>query len=333
VTATTAPIDIVELPLMEVRMVPDDSTENNETVAYSFFAGVGFDSLMLQDYKNIQQEWTGSNKDTDSTNDNSDQQRKSSILSRRRQRRWRVLSFLPFWKDSILAGVSGYTIALFTKTLPRCLHRQAHLMKVRVTTTNADSTYWIDHRRGDLMRPVTIMATTNHDNNDQYLYPKVANTTTTTTSITTSPPTVLYQGMAGIVAAGTAPFYGGGLRLFPFARMTPRGMHLRIGRIHPLRGTVHIPQIFAGSYRDKRPTAFGCLDFVGTQFQIDILSPIEGYPLQHSGESVGKCHTVSLATNPTTTTTATRIIPPPIRFVTFLPPRLVIDDPETTTSS
>ncbi|KAG7374990.1 diacylglycerol kinase catalytic domain containing protein [Nitzschia inconspicua] len=306
-------IDVVELPIMQVRTVrsrnsnddDDGDDEENDSVHYTFFAGVGFDSLMLQDYKDIQ-EWT---------------ERKSETRQRKNDSgggfNFNVYKLL---KDTVLGGVSGYTVALFTKTLPQCLERQAHLMQVQVTTRTPQTTHWIDHRRGDLMRPVLC-----NTNANQECTVDVDNNTDRNKNDSSAPPPssppplLLYRGQAGIVAAGTAPFYGGGLRLFPFARMTPYGMHLRIGRIHPVRGTLNIPAIFAGSYRDKRPSEFGCLDFVGTDFSVQLLHPSEGYPVQHSGESVGTCTHLHLSMNEND-------VPPPIRFVTLLPPRLIVEE-------
>lgn len=113
----------------------------------------------------------------------------------------------------------------------------------------------------------------------------------------------LYKGKTGILAAGTSPFYGGGLRLFPFARMTLDKMHLRLGRIHPLTGFVNIPAIFQGSYRDTTEENFGCIDFVGSDFDIAV---DEGFPFQHSGESLGHFKSFRLS-----------VIKEPVKFVTF----------------
>jgi hypothetical protein len=52
--------------------------------------------------------------------------------------------------------------------------------------------------------------------------------------------------------------------------MTVDKMHLRLGRIHPLVGFLNIPQIFAGSYRDKSDR-FGCIDFIGGDFEVEVL--------------------------------------------------------------
>ena len=120
----------------------------------------------------------------------------------------------------------------------------------------------------------------------------------------------LYSGTTGILAAGTSPYYGGNLRLFPFARMTLDKMHLRLGRIHPLEGFLKIPSIFEGSYRDKTDN-FGCIDFCGTDFDVDIRSASkEGFPFQHSGESIGHAKHFRL-----------RVVKEPVRFVNFMKKR------------
>lgn len=245
-------VDIVDLPLLQVTTTTTTTTTSNNqksTASSShlcFFAGVGFDSLMLQDYHDLQQWSTGT-----------------------------------IWKNR-LKSVFGYCVTLVTRTLPKCIQRQAHLVHVTLTTPHPESTVWVDHRRGDVVRPVG-----DH--------------------------TLLYEGQAGIVAAATTPFYGGGLRLFPFARMTQNTMHLRIGRIHPWKGVVNIPDIFRGSYRDTTDD-FGCLDFLSTHFSLELQ---DDYPVQHSGESIGHCQKVDF-----------QVVPTPMRFVTLLPPRLVREKDE-----
>jgi hypothetical protein len=128
---------------------------------------------------------------------------------------------------------------------------------------------------------------------------------------------MLYQGRAGIVAAGTVPYYGGGLPLFPFSRLSLQSMHVRVGRIPPWKGVLNLPQIFQGSYRDFDLKGFGCLDFVTQQVTIQVLDPPQGFPFQHSGESIGRCDKVQL-----------QVVPPqqhPIRFLTLMPPRLIYE--------
>ena len=62
-----------------------------------------------------------------------------------------------------------------------------------------------------------------------------------------------------------------------------------------LTGFFNIPKIFEGSYRDTSDK-FGCIDFVGTQFStVEVEGDRdEGFPFQHSGESVGHASSFQL---------------------------------------
>lgn len=154
---------IVEMPMMEV-------THNNETSKHGnlcFFAGAGFDSLMLHDFYQIKS-WATT-----------------------------VASLPAFMRDS-LSSVAGYCIALVFKTLPQTLRFGTHKIHVTVTTRDPNC-FWVDHRRGDFSEPA--ISNSCSDN-------------------------LIYSGEAGIIAASTTPFYGGGLRLFPFARMIPGKLQL-----------------------------------------------------------------------------------------------------------
>ena len=323
-------VNIVEIPMMELTTtVPTHHTEK-ETSAYTaseeasasggselcFFAGVGFDSLMLEDFK-VLKAWSN----------------RTKIFT------------------SALSSVLGYCVALVTRTLPKCVTRSAHQVNVQISTRDPD-TLWVDHRRGDIVqravqqssrdsltaqRHAMMEKMANYDGN---VY-ESNNGSNGIADANDNERAVLYEGTAGIVAGATTPFYGGGLRLFPFARMTIDKMHLRVGRIHPLRGFINIPGIFAGSYRDTRESTHGCIDFIGDDFEITILPQSEaettrklsskketsqnekkeaddapGYPLQHSGESIGNCEKVRL-----------RVVKEPIRFITFLEKRLTHDGP------
>ena len=251
--------DVVEMPMMEVTHPPAEvnlkqheqqSTTTTSTTTTTtatrgdlcFFAGIGFDSLMLNDFKEIKA-WS----------------RRTGFLR------------------GMLSSVMGYCVALVVRTLPAAV-RGKHNIYVKLTSNDPDCV-WVDHRRGDVVRPC--------------------------------PERTLYKGVTGILAAGTSPFYGGGLRLFPFARMTLDKMHVRLGRINPLVGFINIPKIFAGSYRDKSES-FGVLDFIGSDFEVDVSSDTDekGYPFQHSGESVGNVERFRL-----------RVVKSPVRFVSFLKKR------------
>ncbi|CAJ1965541.1 unnamed protein product [Cylindrotheca closterium] len=245
-------VDIVDVPLMQVTATSTSSDSDGELTVeqqvYCFFAGMGIDSLMLQDYKELQ-DWSSKSK---------------------------------FWKNKF-SSVWGYTVALFTRTLPKLMSNNSHSLSLEVTTTKP--ALWVDHRRGDVVRSIRL------DEDDKE--------------------TLLYKGRAGIVAVSTTPFYGGNLKLFPFARLSENGCQIRIGRIHPLMGVMNIPQIFSGAYRNSE---MGCLDFIGTQFSVEI-HDVDGHPVQHSGESMGLAQKVEL-----------QVLQEPVRFVTLLPPRLVCED-------
>jgi diacylglycerol kinase family enzyme len=239
--ATGLDTSIVKLPMMEISS-KDMIKQGTQVGELCFFAGVGFDSLMLNDFKEIKA-WS----------------KKTGFLT------------------SILSSVTGYCVALVVKTLPKTLFYGKHNIHVRVSTRRPETTLWVDHRRGDFVEEC--------DNE------------------------VLFQGETGILAAGTAPYYGGGLRLFPFARMTLDKMQLRLGRIHPATGFWNIPGIFKGSYRETSDQ-FGVLDFLGTDFDVQVTTGDDGFPLQHSGESVGNVQRFRL-----------RVVEEPVRFVSFLKKR------------
>jgi len=106
--------------------------------------------------------------------------------------------------------------------------------------------------------------------------------------------------------------------------VTTDKMHLRLGRIHPLRGFFNIPRIFRGSFRDKRLSSFGCMDFIGGDFDVHVTSSrrdtdtkelVKGFPVQHSGESVGYFEKFRL-----------RVINEPVRFVTLMEKRMTKEE-------
>ena len=183
----------------------------------------------------------------------------------------------------MLSSVLGYVVTLLVKTLPKTVLHASHMVNVQVMTNQLNNTYWVDHRRGDYVQPCSS--------------------------------SLLYNGTTGIIAGSTVPYYGGKLRLFPFARITSDKLHLRIGRIHPLIGFFNVFKIFSGAYRDFSKTRFGVLDFIGNDFTIHVSSASKNavtntFPLQHSGESIGPVSSFRL-----------RVIDAPVRFLNLLPDR------------
>lgn len=158
-----------------------------------------------------------------------------------------------------LASVFGYFVATALRTLPGYLRGERH-MRVRVSSPAAA---WVDARRGDAALPVS-----DRGGGD-----------------------VLYEGAATIVAGGTTPFYGGGLRLFPFARSDPKGdlLHLRVATMSPWKFSRHPLAVFSGTYRAP-DEAF---DFLGSEFTVQLLDG-NTYPFQHSGDAMGKRNSFTL---------------------------------------
>ena len=249
--ALSGKCSIIEMPLMEVtHPTNSDEDDGNDTTTTArdiedpspsgcmtpemkgdlcFFAGAGFDSLMLHDFQQIKA-WS-----------------KSTTLYGPRA--------LPSFVKDALSSVAGYCVALVTKTLPQTLRYGTHKIHVEVTTKDED-TLWVDHRRGDFSELAVSTQqreqTKQQVNGDQ----KVDH--------------LIYSGTTGIIAAATTPYYGGGLRLFPYARLIPDKLQLRLGRISPLVGFFNIPKIFEGSYREKGERSFGCLDFIGKEFEVEV---------------------------------------------------------------
>ena len=57
----------------------------------------------------------------------------------------------------------------------------------------------------------------------------------------------LRSGMdAGVVGAGTVPYFGYKFRVFPFARMMPQLMNLRITTLGAFSTLMHLPKIWRG---------------------------------------------------------------------------------------
>ncbi|KAL9179673.1 hypothetical protein ACHAXT_008963 [Thalassiosira profunda] len=304
---------IVEMPLMEVTHPSEETpgTDNGKG-DLCFFAGAGFDSLMLEDFKQIKA-WSKTTK--------------------------RAPAFI---KDA-LSSVAGYCVALVAKTLPQTVQYGTHRIHVEVTTGDAE-TLWVDHRRGDFSELAVRPGSRNGVNASDGTAPKRH---------------LVYSGSTGIIAAATTPYYGGGLRLFPYARLIPGRLQLRLGRISPLTGFLNVLSIFAGSYRDAGERSFGCLDFIGREFEVEVRSgqyeeyvqrqqekagvgkrrrwlpwrrqkdepandqergegrreTTKGFPFQHSGESMGIKERFCL-----------RAVEEPVKFVSFLQPRVVVDD-------
>jgi diacylglycerol kinase family enzyme len=104
---------------------------------------------------------------------------------------------------------------------------------------------------------------------------------------------LLYAGPAMMAAASTVPYYGLGLRAFPFAEKAAGMMQVRVATtIHLATILLNLPSIWAGSFAHE-----GLLDFHADQVALRLERPM---PLQVGGDGEGWHDevTFAMAANP-----------------------------------
>lgn len=100
------------------------------------------------------------------------------------------------------------------------------------------------------------------------------------TPMATVPPHArLYQGTVSIAAAGTVPFYGYELKMFPFGALRRGHMHLRLGTAAATSILANIPGLWAGTWFPE-----GLFDFLAKDVTLRFSKPM---PLQISGDAAG----------------------------------------------
>lgn len=160
----------------------------------------------------------------------------------------------------LLHGVSGYFAALLARTLPRVAFSRSHQLEARVKTIGRG--YYVDPRRGDFIAKL-------------------------------EPGTVVFEGKASFIGAGTVPYFGYQFRVFPFARMMPELMNLRITTMGAAKTLANLPKIWKGTYRNSE----SILDFMVDGYEVELARP---FPFQHSGDAAGEVDElkVTLAAQP-----------------------------------
>ncbi len=145
-----------------------------------------------------------------------------------------------------LHSIAGYLVAIFFKTIPSVVARRKTI-DVRITN-EGDSAYYVRSRGSD-------------------------------TYFEKSSDTVLYEGPCTVTGVGTTPFYGYGLKAFPFAMKLPGFMHLRIVKAGVVELLSHARAIWTGTYRSP--------NFIDVLAQKVHLSFSEEVPLQIGGDAEG----------------------------------------------
>ncbi len=146
----------------------------------------------------------------------------------------------------LTATAAGYLMAVLGKTVPHML-RHGFNNEVRVTNLG-DEGYFMDPVRGDRAIPVKSGQ-------------------------------VIYEGPAGLCGVGTAPFFGFGFTMFPFAGVRPGFMNMRVATCGPLKPLANLPSLWKGNWRDAE-----VLDFMLTKVKVESKNPV---PYQHSGDGMG----------------------------------------------
>lgn len=94
-----------------------------------------------------------------------------------------------------------------------------------------------------------------------------------------APGDVLFRGPASMCAGSTVPFYGFGLKMFPFAGTVPGRMQIRVSNLKPLSALAHIDSIWKGRLRHPDVSDFLVEDV--------IVRANDKLPLQVGGDAEG----------------------------------------------
>lgn len=165
----------------------------------------------------------------------------------------------------LVRSLAGYIAALCARTLPR-LVMAPNALAAKITL-NAPGAY-LDPERGDREVPLAAGA-------------------------------VIHEGPVGMLGAGTTPYYGYGLKIFPFAGQLGNRMQLRLVTLSPAQALAHLPAMWRGVYRHGQNVR----DFAASDVTVALARP---HPFQHSGEDRGTVAQLRL-----------RMGPQPLRLIRF----------------
>jgi diacylglycerol kinase family enzyme len=161
------------------------------------------------------------------------------------------------WLSRLLTGSRGYAAAVVLRTLPQAL--------VRPLTTECEI-----RNRGST--PAYRLGP-----HGQRL-------------ATIQPGEVLYRGPAMLAAASTIPYYGYGIRMFPFAGVDPGTMHLRVGVVQPLAVVANLAKMWRGEWFPP-----DVQDFLASGVDVRFDRPV---PFQLGGDAAGARTGLTLAVAP-----------------------------------
>jgi diacylglycerol kinase family enzyme len=161
------------------------------------------------------------------------------------------------WLSRVLTGSRGYAAAVVLRTLPQALIRPL-TTGCEIRNRGPSAAY----RLGPDGQPAETIA----------------------------PGELLFRGPAMLAAASTIPYYGYGVRMFPFAGLQPGRMHLRVGVVKPLSVVANLGGMWRGEWFPPEVK-----DFLAAAVDIRFDRPV---PFQIAGDAAGPRSQVSLAVAP-----------------------------------
>jgi diacylglycerol kinase family enzyme len=105
-----------------------------------------------------------------------------------------------------------------------------------------------------------------------------------------APGAVMFRGKLMMAGAATMPFYGYGLRMFPFANHRRGMMHVRLGQVSPTHVLANLPKLWEGRWFPE-----GLQDFHAKDVTIRFARPM---PFQVGGDAAGYRDEVRLSVAP-----------------------------------
>lgn len=167
----------------------------------------------------------------------------------------------PAWAQPLVRSWAGYVYALGRDTLPR-LARGGGGLQLRIVTRRR--AYYFDPARNDAAVPVAAGS-------------------------------VLYEGPAGMLGVGTVPYFGYGMRVFPFAGVRRGTMQLRVAKLPAGQVLANLGAIWRGSYRNRADL----LDFAVSEVEVQLQGP---FPFERSGDDGGLVRRLRLRLSPAAVT-------------------------------
>lgn len=159
--------------------------------------------------------------------------------------------------SSMGVGLAGYSLAAITRSIPKQFAKEMPFVRI---TNLGDDCQRVGKDGAPIGGPLRHGAT-------------------------------IFEGKARIASCSTIPYYGFGLRMFPYADLRPDRMHLRVSTMGSLEFAQNIGALWNGSFHDPS-TLF---DYLVEAVRIECAPETE---LQIGGDSKGKRASVEMHITP-----------------------------------